>query len=126
MFGLSVEHFVILLVAALFILGPERLPEAASWLARSVRKARDFATGAQEQLRAEIGPELQDLRKPLQDLQGLREFNLKTALNRYLLDEDTATALARNGQSSATATRTTGSGAPLQAGERPPVDPDAT
>jgi hypothetical protein len=34
-FGLSVEHLLILLPAALFILGPERLPELARWLAHT-------------------------------------------------------------------------------------------
>ncbi|WP_442875876.1 Sec-independent protein translocase protein TatB [Amycolatopsis sp. NBC_01488] len=80
MFGLSLEHLLILLIAALFILGPERLPESTRWLAQNVRKIRSFASGAQEQLRSELGPELRELRKPLQDLQSLRTFNPKTAL----------------------------------------------
>ncbi|MEV5721729.1 Sec-independent protein translocase TatB [Amycolatopsis mediterranei] len=74
------------MVAALFILGPERLPETTRWLARSVRKIRGFASGAQEQLRSELGRAFQDLRKPLQDLLALRTFNPKTAFTHYLLD----------------------------------------
>jgi sec-independent protein translocase protein TatB len=129
-FGLSVEHLLILLFAALFILGPERLPESTRWLAHTVRKARDFATGAQEQIRAELGPEFQELRKPLQDLQALRQFDPKTALSRYLLDDTTATpgeltgASIGNGHSPAVTG--TAPAAPLQPGERPPIDPDAT
>ena len=70
-------EILVLIIAGLFILGPERLPEAASWLAKSVRKVRDFATGAKEQLREEMGPEFDQLRKPLEDLRGLRNFDPK-------------------------------------------------
>lgn len=131
MFGLSVEHLLVLLVAALFVLGPQRLPEAASWLARTIHKARDFAAGAQEQLKAELGPEFHDLRKPLQDLQALREFNPNAALSRYLLDEPTAPVLDTRTTPSgvaqlSTATGVAASGAPLLPGERPPVDLEAT
>lgn len=89
MFGFSLDHLLVLLVAGLFILGPERLPESARWLAQTVQRVRGFASGAQEQLRAELGPEFQELRKPLQDLQALREFNPRTAVTRYLLDDST-------------------------------------
>lgn len=126
MFGLSLEHLSVLLIAALFILGPERLPETARWLARTIHKIRSFATGAQDQLRAELGPELQQLRKPLQEMQALRTFDPKTALGRYLLDD------AFTEPHSAAATNTAPAGpvatarSPLKPGERPPVDPDAT
>ena len=49
------SEILILVVAGLFILGPERLPSAAAWLGRSVRKVREYASGAREQLRSEMG-----------------------------------------------------------------------
>ncbi|MEV5721854.1 twin-arginine translocase TatA/TatE family subunit [Amycolatopsis mediterranei] len=117
MFGLSVEHLLILLVAGLFILGPERLPESARWLAQTVRKIRAFAAGAQQQLEAELGPEFTQLRKPLQDLQTLRALDPKAVVGRYLLDD----TFGEPPPPSAAAAP-----ARLQPGERPPVDPDAT
>jgi sec-independent protein translocase protein TatB len=90
-FGLSVEHLVILLVAALFILGPQRLPAAAQWLGQGVRRIRGFAADAQEQLRSEMGPEFDEFRKPLQDLSSLRNIDINTAVTRLLAD-DTAPA----------------------------------
>lgn len=125
MFGLSLEHLVILLGAGLFILGPERLPESARWLAQAIRKARGFAAGAQEQLKSELGPEFQQLRKPLQDLQALRSFDPKTSLRRYLLEDAFAEppAPAANGTPAAAPPP---AAAPLRPGERPPIDPDAT
>ncbi|WP_328610803.1 twin-arginine translocase TatA/TatE family subunit [Amycolatopsis sp. NBC_00345] len=120
MFGFSLDHLMVLLVAGLFVLGPERLPESARWLAQAVRRVRGFASGAQEQLRAELGPEFQELRKPLQDLKVLREFDPRTMVSRYLLD-DTAPERPADGQALAPTAVS-----PLRPGERAPIDPDAT
>ena len=38
-------EIVVLVVAGLFILGPERLPSAAAWVGRSVRQVKEFANG---------------------------------------------------------------------------------
>jgi len=43
-------EFMILLVAALVILGPERLPGAVSWVTKSLRQVREYASGASNQL----------------------------------------------------------------------------
>ncbi|MBF6370823.1 twin-arginine translocase subunit TatB, partial [Nocardia puris] len=42
-------EMMILLVAALVILGPERLPGAVRWTTRSLRQLRDYASGATAQ-----------------------------------------------------------------------------
>lgn len=63
---------VILAVAALVILGPERLPGAIRWTAQSLRQLREYASGATTQLRSELGPEFDELRAPLEQLQELR------------------------------------------------------
>ncbi|MDT8915247.1 Sec-independent protein translocase TatB [Amycolatopsis sp. PS_44_ISF1] len=118
MFGLSLDHLLVLLVAGLFVLGPERLPESARWLAQAVHKVRGFASGAQAQLRSELGPEFQELRKPLQELQSLREFSPRTVVSRYLLDDDAPERPA--------AATPVAEARPLSPGERAPVDPDAT
>ncbi|NKQ57881.1 Sec-independent protein translocase subunit TatB, partial [Amycolatopsis sp. K13G38] len=81
-------EILVLIVAGLFILGPERLPEAASWLAQNVRKVRDFATGARDQLREEMGPEFEEFRKPLEDLRQLRNFDPRRAITNHLFDGD--------------------------------------
>lgn len=123
-------EILVLVVAGLFILGPERLPEAAAWLGCTVRKVREFATGAREQLRQEMGPEFEEFRKPIEDLRGLRNFDPKRAVTRHLLDGDedplglkelNSDPPKPNGYPAVTARRD-----PLLPGERPPVDPDAT
>ena len=116
-------EILVLIVAGLFILGPERLPAAAAWLARAIRQVRDYASGAREQLRGELGPEFDELRKPLEELRGLRSFNPRTAVRRTLFD-DSPSAQPTNGSTPAPAAAPAPQ--PLARNERPPIDPDAT
>ncbi|ORV47301.1 preprotein translocase subunit TatB [Mycolicibacter engbaekii] len=81
-------EMLVLVVLGLVILGPERLPGAIRWTAGALRQARDYVTNATEQLREEIGPEFDDLRAPLSELQKLRGMTPRTALTRHLLDGD--------------------------------------
>jgi sec-independent protein translocase protein TatB len=128
-------EILVLVVAGLFILGPERLPSAAAWLGKTMRQVREYATGARDQLRRELGPEFDELRKPLEDLRGLRDFNPRTAVRRTLFDDDPADAgpvppVKPNGYplngSSAGPPAEPVAPAALNPGERPPIDPDAT
>jgi sec-independent protein translocase protein TatB len=84
MFGLSVEHIVILLCAALFIFGPERLPGAVAWLGSTLRKSRDYVTSARSHLDSEIGPEFDELREQLRKLNTLSGFNPRATASHYL------------------------------------------
>jgi sec-independent protein translocase protein TatB len=125
-------EILVLIVAGLFILGPERLPEAAAWLGKSMRKVREFANGARQQLRDEMGPEFDDLRKPLEDLRQLRNFDPRRAITNHLFDGD-PDPLGLNGMSGGSskpngypAAPAKSEPDPLKPGEKPPVDPDAT
>ena len=116
---------LVIVVAALFVLGPERLPSAAAWVGRTIRQVREYATGARDQLKQEMGPEFEQLRKPLEDLRELRNFDPKRAITKHLWDDEPSEK--PNGypttprpQPQVPAER------PLERGERPPYDPDAT
>jgi len=143
MFDISWGEFLVLIIAGLFILGPERLPGAAAWLGRSVRQVRDYASGAREQLRSELGPEFDELRKPLEDLRSLRNFDPRRAVTKHLFDatggydprEDLKFDLpGMNGTNGSNGVKPNGFPGPtnpvqqhpLAPGERPPFDPDAT
>ncbi len=96
MFDLSFEKIVVLVVVALFVLGPERLPAAAVWVGKTIRQVKGFAATANEQLQAEMGPELDhlrqplaELRAPLQELRALRDP--RAAVMRHLLADPTPT-----------------------------------
>jgi sec-independent protein translocase protein TatB len=117
--GLSFEHLLILLIAGLFILGPERLPQAAAWLGRTLHKVRTFASDTQQQLRVELGPEFDELRKPLQDFRSLRAMNPRTMVEGYLFDDHGI-------PSPNTTAERPHDEQPLGVGQRPPFDSDAT
>ncbi len=81
-------EMLVLAIAGLVILGPERLPGAIRWTAGAVRQAREYLTGATSQLRQDLGPEFDDLREPLSELQKLRGMTPRAALTKHLLDGD--------------------------------------
>jgi sec-independent protein translocase protein TatB len=121
-------EILIIVVAGLFILGPERLPSAAAWLGRNVRKVREYATGAREQLRNEMGDDFEDLRKPLQDLQQLRNFDPRRAVTRHLFDDvDSGNGGTKpNGYAPPPSTPAPAPQEAKKPGEKAPFDPDAT
>ncbi len=130
-------EILVLIVAGLFILGPERLPAAAEWLGKSIRQVKQYASGAKEQLRGELGPEFDELRKPLEELRGLRNFNPRTAATNALFGDDTPVKPSGFGTAPQSVTNGNGSGGidmmkpaaapePLAKNERPPIDDDAT
>jgi sec-independent protein translocase protein TatB len=117
-------EILIIVVAGLFILGTERLPSAAAWLGKTVRQVREYATGAREQLKNEMGPEFESLRKPLEDLRELRNFDPKRAVTQHLFDDDPEPTKSNGYPTPPTASAP--EQRPLAPGERPPYDPDAT
>lgn len=81
-------EMLILVIAGLVILGPERLPGAIRWTTGALRQARDYISGATSQLREDLGPEFDDLREPLSELNKLRGMTPRAALTKHLLDGD--------------------------------------
>nr|WP_231707665.1 Sec-independent protein translocase TatB [Arthrobacter sp. zg-Y919] len=71
-------------IIAVVVLGPERLPEYASQLARLVREVRRMASGAREQLREEVGPEIDEV-----DWRKLdpRQYDPRRIIKEALLDD---------------------------------------
>jgi sec-independent protein translocase protein TatB len=81
-------EMILLVVVGLVVLGPERLPGAIRWTTGAIRQAREYLSGATSQLRDELGPEFDDLRQPLGELQKLRGMTPRAALTKHLLDGD--------------------------------------
>lgn len=79
MFDVGAPEFLVLIVAAIILFGPERLPEFARKAAKVLRYVRGMAGNAQEQLSKELGPGFEDL--------DLRDLNPKTFVKKHLLDE---------------------------------------
>jgi sec-independent protein translocase protein TatB len=137
-FGIELGEMFTLGVVALLIFGPERLPEVAVKAAHFIRRMRSAADSARSELSTSLGTDLNDL--------DLRELDPRTFIKRHVLDpadEDGvlrglrtngSTAVDKSSAARAAATAK-GQGAalppamaptPLQAGERPPFDAEAT
>src|SRR6478735_8360349 len=71
---------MVLAIVGVIVIGPDKLPNLAKDAARMIKSLREMATGAQQQLRDELGPEFADV--------DLRNLNPKTALQRAVLGED--------------------------------------
>ena len=75
--GIGVPEVILILVIAVLVVGPKRVPEYAVQLARAIRQLRGYATDVTSQMRAELDEltrEYEDLRK---ELEGLRQSTEK-------------------------------------------------
>jgi sec-independent protein translocase protein TatB len=61
MLDLSFGKIAVILVVALFLVGPDKLPAYAAKLGQWVRVARSMLDGAKERMRDELGPEFDDV-----------------------------------------------------------------
>ncbi|HEY6812459.1 MAG TPA: sec-independent translocase [Propionibacteriaceae bacterium] len=76
---INAPEFVLLLVIAVILFGPERLPDLARKAARLVRYLRMVAGNAQQQLSKELGPEFENV--------DFRDLNPKAFVQKHLLDD---------------------------------------
>ncbi|MGW0785771.1 sec-independent translocase [Streptomyces sp. NPDC002913] len=143
-----------LVVLAVLVFGPEKLPKVIQDVTRTIRKIREFSDSAKEDIRSELGPQFKDfefedlnpktyLRKQLAD--GKDELGIKEIRESFDLRKEMADVTdAVNGRESAPST-STGTAAAAASGaaaagapdllkkpaqpakdERPPFDADAT
>lgn len=76
---INAPEFVLLIVLAVILFGPEKLPDLARKAARVVRYVRTMASSAQEQLGKELGPGFEDM--------DLRDLNPRAFVQKHLLDD---------------------------------------
>ena len=98
-----------ILLLALFVFGPERLPGLAQDAGRTLRQVRNYLRGVTDDIKTELGPEVGDL-----DLASLHPKRFVADLMKDD-DDDGYDPLP-----------TPPGGRLLAAGERPPWDPDTT
>jgi Tat protein translocase TatB subunit len=85
-------EILVLMVVGLVVLGPERLPGAIRWTSSALRQARDYLSGMTTQLREDMGPEFDDLREPLSELNKLRGMTPRAALTKQHTGKDCGSA----------------------------------
>ncbi len=110
MFGVGLPELMVIIVVAVIVFGPDRLPEFARQAGRFVRQLRDFTQSARDDIRAELGPGYADFE--------LTDLDPRKAVRKYL--EDAWEESEEGGEATRSGHR------PLDAGELPPYDSDAT
>ena len=109
-------EIVTLLVAALLIFGPDKLPGLVRDAAHLLRQLRGMAKSARSQIKTELGPEFSDF-----DLDSL---NPRTFVRKNLFeDDDEEDEPPRRREDGSTGPRRPQTRA---AGEQAPYDPDTT
>ena len=131
------NELFILLVIALLVIGPKRLPEYTQKLTNIVRELRRMATGAKEQLKEETGVDLNEVDWRKYDP---RQYDPRKIIRDALLDESPtpapSSASPANGSSAVQAAASVAAASPapspervverLAVGQPAPFDADAT
>jgi sec-independent protein translocase protein TatB len=79
MFDIGAPELLVLVVIAVILFGPEKLPEFARKAARVIKYVRTMAGSAQDQLQKELGPEFSDL--------DVRDLNPRTFIQKHLMGD---------------------------------------
>jgi sec-independent protein translocase protein TatB len=110
-FGVGLPELAIIALVAVMVFGPDKLPEFAREAGRFLHRLKVFATGARDELRAELGPEFKDLE--------LRDLDPRSIVRKHIVEAmeeaEAEEAAARRQQRRA-----------LVDGEVPPYDVEAT
>lgn len=80
--GIGLPEIVLILIIAVIVVGPQRIPEVAVQLARAIRYLRGYATGVTAQMRAELDEltrEYEEVRKELQEVRQVVSKDLSSA-----------------------------------------------
>lgn len=88
MFGIGFTELIIILIVALLVVGPERLPELARQLGTIVRDLRRMYNN----LRSDLGPEFDEIEQGIRDLRALNPRDQVRNYGRSLLDDLSADA----------------------------------
>ncbi|MFI8961002.1 sec-independent translocase [Streptomyces sp. NPDC053493] len=139
-------ELVTLVVLAVLIFGPEKLPKVIQDVSRFIRKVREFSDSAKADIRSELGPEFKDfefedlnpknfIRKQLAENEDLKELNeLRSTFDLKKEMNEVADAVHGREPASSSSVPTSVNGSPdllkkqdkPAADERPPYDSDAT
>ena len=110
MFGVGLAEAALIAFVAVLVFGPDRIPDLAKQAGQMLRKAKQFANAARDELRDELGPEYADLE--------LRDLDPRTIVRKHIIeameDAEEEARPKRKGLK------------PLNEGELPPYDVDAT
>src|SRR6476661_1216365 len=110
MFDIGFMEIAVILLVAVVVLGPDRLPDLARQAAQLLHRARGLAHNARDELRSELGPDYSDLQ--------LRDLDPRTIVRKHITE---AMAEVDREEAERAAERSK-----LADGQVPPYDVEAT
>ena len=113
MMDVGLLELAVIAVIAILVFGPDKLPDPARQAGRMARQVRRMANNARDELREELGPEYADLE--------LRDLDPRQIVRRHI-----AEAMEDDDEDDEPVQRTRRGQRPLEPGETPPYDVDAT
>lgn len=120
MFGINGGEFLVILLVAVIVIGPTRLPKYAEQLARLTKQARHFVQDARTRVDEELGEDVKDIDWAALDP---RRYDPRRIVRDALLD----TEPVRPSTAAATATAAAAAGTTADpAITRAPFDDEAT
>jgi sec-independent protein translocase protein TatB len=106
-FGVGLTEMAVLAFVAVVVFGPDKIPDLARQAGAIIKRFRDIANSARDDLRSELGPEYADLE--------LRDLDPRTIVRKHVMEameEEATDRPASHGR--------------LADGELPPYDAEAT
>ncbi|OIJ63080.1 sec-independent translocase [Streptomyces mangrovisoli] len=82
-------ELVTIVVLAVLVFGPDKLPKVIQDVTRTIRKIREFSESAKQDIRAELGPEFKDFE--------FEDLNPKTFVRKHLDSDELGLKEIRNG-----------------------------
>ncbi|MFB7598985.1 sec-independent translocase [Streptomyces sp. NPDC056160] len=86
---IGLPELATLIVLAMLVFGPDKLPKLIQDVTRTIRKIREFSDSAKQDIRKELGPEFKDFE--------FEDLNPKTFIRKQLDNEDLGLKEIRNG-----------------------------
>ncbi|WP_353944571.1 sec-independent translocase [Streptomyces sp. HUAS MG91] len=86
---IGLPEVIALVVLAVLIFGPDKLPQVIQDVARTIRKIREFSDSAKQDIRNELGPEFKDFE--------FEDLNPKTFIRKQLDSDELGLKEIRNG-----------------------------
>jgi sec-independent protein translocase protein TatB len=82
-------ELVTIVVLAVLVFGPDKLPKVIQDVMRTIRKIREFSENAKHDIRSEMGPEFKDFE--------FEDLNPKTFIRKHIDSDDLGLAEIRSG-----------------------------
>ncbi len=75
--GIGLPEIILVLLVAVIVVGPKRLPEFAAQIARLIRQMRGYATDVTTQMRSELDELTREYEQMRKELEEVRETAVK-------------------------------------------------